>query len=167
MPLLVQCGAARARSASCGRRACATDRRRSRRCRSSPVLRRALLRSACRSRARSARPSSFLLRRSASPSSRTSSPRWGAGTSAQRRAASTARVMIWFELRRGWLRARTEAPAVDRAETVDRPLGRLALQRQIEVSLQLLDFSMTHDAFSNGCGRGRDSAVAAQLGSAR
>ena len=61
-----------------------------------------------------------------------------------------------------------EAPAVDRAETVDRPLGRLALQRQIEVSLQLLDFSMTHDAFSNGCGRGRDFGQSpTQLGSAR
>ena len=75
------------------RRAGATGRRRSRRCRSSPGPRRGPPERILPVSSVTRRPSASLCRRSSSPSRRTSSPRSGAGTMRQARKAWWARPM--------------------------------------------------------------------------
>ena len=84
MPGLHHAMVARARWRWSGRRAGATGRRRSRRCRSSPGLRRGPSVRILPASMVTSRPRSALAARSSSPNSRTSSPRRGAGTSRHR-----------------------------------------------------------------------------------
>ena len=93
---------------SSGRRAGARGRRRSRRCRSSPALRRGPRRGSSPSRALTRSPSGSFISRSALPRSRTTSPRFGAGTMRQVANAATA---VADDLRR----RRRRSPARTRA----------------------------------------------------